>query len=101
MTVKSQLHACAEALMVGVRATERAVVPDPRVLAILRACLDVVERLRRSAEEVTADQVTIALNVVRQAEADLSRSQAPVRVVLKAVGNARERLEQLHTELDG
>jgi hypothetical protein len=37
MTAKGQLHACVDSLMVGVRAAERAAVPDPRVHTPLRS----------------------------------------------------------------
>jgi hypothetical protein len=98
MTAKGQLHACVDSLMVGVRAAERAAVPDPRVLATLRACLDVVERLEQSAADVTASQLVIALGVVNQAVVELRRAPALAPAVLGAVRNAVDRLQRLHAE---
>lgn len=101
MTVKSQLHACGDSLMVAVRVAQRAAVPDPRVLATLRACLDVVERLEQSSAEVSASQIEIALGVVKQAIVEFSREPAPAAAVLGAVRNAVDRLQRLHGELPG
>jgi hypothetical protein len=98
MTVKSQLHACVDSLMVGVRAAQRAAEPDPRVLATLRACLDVVERLEQSAAHVSASQLELALGVVKQAVVELGRNPAPAPAVLGAARNAVDRLQRLHAE---
>jgi len=102
LTVKSQLHACCDSLMAGVRAAERAAErtddTDPRVLRTLRACQDVVERLERSSADVTEMQVEIALGVVKQAVVDLTAGSA-ANAVLGAVRNAVDRLQRLRDEL--
>lgn len=98
MTVKSQLHACVDSLMSGLKAAERAAEPDPRVLATIRACLDVVERLEHSSKDVTVFEVEIALKVVKQAALELSRD--PIANTVKVtVRNAVDRLERLRDEL--
>lgn len=88
--------------MAGARAAERAAErtddPDPRVLRTLRACQDVVERLERSAVDVTLPQVEIALGVVKQAIVDLTASSA-TNAVIGAVRNAADRLQKLRDEL--
>ena len=101
MSVKSQLHACADALMVAVRAAGRAAVPDPRVLATLRACQDIVERLEQSSTDVSTAQVEMALSVVKQAAVEFGREPAAAPAVLGAVRNAVDRLQRLLTELPG
>lgn len=99
MTVKSQLHSCGESLMAGVRAAERAAEPDPRVLATLRACQDVVERLEQSSAEVSVLEVEIALRVVKQAAVELA-AEPVANTVRATVRNALDRLERLHAELN-
>lgn len=98
MSVKSQLHACGDALMVAVRATQRAATPHAQNLKTIRACQDVIERLEQSAAEVSAVEIELALNVVTQALVDLGRQPAPVPAVLGAVRNAVDRLQRLRTE---
>jgi len=99
MSVKSQLSACGDSLMVAVRAAGRAAAPDPRVLATLRACQDVVERLQQSSAAVSADQVEMALGVVKQAAVELGREPQVAPAVLGAVRNAIDRLQRLRAEL--
>lgn len=99
MTVKSQLHSCGDSLMVAVRAAQRAAVPDRRILATLRACQDIVERLEQSSTEVRADQVDMALGVVKQAAVEFGKEPAAAPAVIGAVRNAVERLQRLRTEL--
>src|SRR5258706_4478510 len=98
MTVKSQLHACGDSLMVAVRAAQRAGTPDVQNLKTLRACQDIIERLEQSATEVSAVEIELALSVLTQASIELGRRQAPARTVLRAVRNAVERLERLRTD---
>jgi hypothetical protein len=100
MTIKSQLHACREALMAGLRAAERADVPDTRVMATLRACLDVVEHLEHWSDEVSASQVDTALAVVERAAVEFGTEPVAAHAVLVAVRNAVGRLQRLRTELE-
>lgn len=100
MSNKSQLHACADALMAGLRAAERAEVPDPRILATLRACLDVVEHLEHWATDVDASQVATALEVVERAAVEFGSEPVAAHAVLVAVRNAIDRLQRLQVELE-
>ena len=99
MTVKSQLHACSDSLMVAVRAAGRAATPDPRVLATLRACQDIIERLEQSSAVVSPEQVEMALGVVKQAAVELGGDMLVAPAVLGAVRNAIDRLQRLRAEL--
>jgi hypothetical protein len=49
-----------ESLMIGIRRVQRSDAPDERTLSTLRACLDVVERLERSAGEIVGSQIEMA-----------------------------------------
>jgi hypothetical protein len=98
VTIKSQLHATGDSLMVAVRAAQRAPTPDQHILKTLRACQDVVERLEQSAVEVNAVQVEMALSVVMQALIEFGRQENPAPAVLGAVRNAVDRLQRLRTE---
>ena len=60
MSVKGQLTACRDFLMVGMRASARGSVPNETAAAVIRACLDLVEQLVRQSENVTAGKVTKA-----------------------------------------
>ena len=99
MSIKSQLHACVDALMTATRAAQRASDPDRKVLETLRACQDVVERLEQSAAEVTAAHLEMALSVVTHGLVELGRAEAPAPTVLAAVRNAVDRLERLRAEV--
>jgi hypothetical protein len=98
MTIKSQLHATGDSLMVAVRAAERAPDPDQHVLKTLRACQDIIEKLEQSAGEVRAVQVEMALTVVQQALIEFGRQEHPAPAVLGAVRNAVDRLQKLRSE---
>jgi hypothetical protein len=87
--------------MTAVRAAERAAAPDQQMLATLRACQDVIERLEQGATEVTAVQVDLALSVVTNALVEFGRKESPAPAVLGAVRNAVDRLQRLRTELGG
>jgi hypothetical protein len=99
MSVKSQLHACSDALMVAVRAAQRAAMSQAPSLKILRACQDLIEQLEQSATEVSVVEIEMALNVVTQALVELGRQQpAPTPAMLGAVRNAVDRLKRLSAE---
>jgi hypothetical protein len=99
MSVKGQLNACGESLMIGIRRVQRSAAPDEQTLTTLRACLDVVERLERSAGEIVADQVDMALAVVTKASQELGQGATIAPAVTGAVRNAADRLQRLRSEL--
>ena len=47
MSIKGQLNASRDFLMVGMRAAARGAVPNEQAGKLLRACLDLVEHLER------------------------------------------------------
>jgi hypothetical protein len=100
MSTKSQLHACGESLMIGLRLMERAITRDPDSLATLRACLDIVERLERSASNLDLSHVETALAVVTQASNDF-KAPGTAPAVLSAIRGAADRLRRLQAELGG
>ena len=59
MTTKSQLNACRDSLMAGMRAATRGATPDEQAGLVLRACLDLVEHsIARDAASVTPSEVS-------------------------------------------
>lgn len=99
MSVKSQLNACGESLVIGIRRAERSALTDQRALSALRACLDVVERLERVSGQVVATQIEMALAILTQASRELSLEPVTAPAVVGAVRNAADRLQRLRTEL--
>ena len=99
MSVKGQLTACRDFLMVGMRASARGSVPNETAAAVIRACLDLVEQLVRQSENVTAAEVETTLNVLTRAAAELEADEASATAVLSALRNAVRRLQLLRTEI--
>jgi hypothetical protein len=98
VTVKSQLTACRDSLMAGMRAAGRGAVPDERAATLLRACLDLVEHLTGEAKEVSVSEVNTTLNVLNQALSEMERDAEP-NAASGALRNAIGRLQVLRTEI--
>ena len=99
MSVKGQLRACSDFLMVGMRAAERANSENSK--RIVRQCMDYVELLVRSAENVKAPEVETTLNFVNKAAAELQADEASAAAVIAALRNAIGRLQALRAEMKG
>jgi hypothetical protein len=99
MSVKGQLTACRDFLMVGMRASARGSVPNETAAAVIRACLDLVEQLVRQSESVTSSEVETTLNVLTRAAAELEADEASATAVLSALRNAVGRLQLLKAEM--
>ena len=99
MTVKSQLTACRDSLMAGMRAATRGAAPNTRAEAILRACLDLVEHLARQAKEVSVAEVNTTLGVLDQAVRDMENEGLEAHAATTALRNAKERLLALKQEM--
>jgi hypothetical protein len=101
MTVKSQLNACRDSLMAGMRAASRGASPDEGAGAVLRACLDLVEHsLAREPSTVTSADIGTTLGVLERASAELEDAAATPHAVSTALINACKRLRLLIAELD-
>jgi len=100
VTVKSQLTACRDSLMAGMRAATRGAAPDERAATLLRACLDLVEHMTGQAAEVTAAEVNTTLNVLGQALVDMERDADPT-AASTALRNAIGRMQALRSEISG
>jgi hypothetical protein len=85
MSVKSQLTACRDFLMVGMRAAARGAVKHDQSEKNIRACLDLVEQLVRQSENVKLPEVETTINVV----ANLRRFSAAQRRGKNAVAEGR------------
>jgi hypothetical protein len=99
MSVKGQLTACRDFLMVGMRASARGAVPHDASAKNIRACLDLVEQLVRQSENVRAQEVETTLTVLTRAAAELDADEASPPAVMSALRNAIGRLQALRTEM--
>ena len=99
MSVKGQLTACRDFLMVGMRASARGAVPHDASAKNIRACLDLVEQLVRQSENVRAQEVETTLTVLTRAAAELDSDEASPPAVISALRNAIGRLQALKTEM--
>src|SRR5665213_3244908 len=98
VTVKSQLTACRDSLMAGMRAASRGATPDERAGTLLRACLDLVEHMARQSSEVSVTEVNTTLNVLEQALGEMERDAEPNAASI-ALRNAIGRLQALRSEI--
>ena len=99
MTIKSQLNACRDSLMAGMRAATRGASPDQGAGAVLRACLDLVEHSLAHDTVVTATEIGTTLAVLERASAELADEVATPQAVSSALQNACKRLRLLMSEL--
>src|SRR4051795_4892598 len=101
MSVKGQLTACRDFLMVGMRAAARGATVHEQSEKNIRACLDLVEQLVRVSENVKAAEVETTLNVLNRAAAELSADETSPPSVVSALRNAVGRLQSLRAEMIG
>ena len=99
MSVKGQLNACRDFIIVGMRAAERGSTPNEQAGKVLRACLDLVEHLVRQSENVTAAEVETTTSVVERAVSELDDETAATTAIVAALRNAIGRLQSLRTEI--
>jgi hypothetical protein len=99
LSVKSQLRACSDFLMVGMKAAERANSENAKL--VVRKCMDYVELLVRQSENVKAPEVEATLQFVNRAAAELQAGDPAATSVISALRNAVGRLQALRTEMKG
>lgn len=99
MSVKGQLTASRDFLMVGMRAAERGSTRNDAAAKVVRACLDLVETLVRQSENVTASQVETTLAVLQKAVVEVDDETSATTAVVAAIRNAIAKLETLRTEI--
>ena len=97
MSVKGQLRACTDFLMVGMRAAERANSDSGQKL--VRACMDHVEFLVRQSENVKAPEVEATAALLTKAAAELQAEEGGANAIVSALRNAIGRLHALRDEL--
>jgi hypothetical protein len=98
MSVKGQLRACSDFLMVGMKAAERA--NSKSGLQLLRACMDHVELLVRQSENAKASDVERTAALLNKAAAELQAESGSGNAIVSALRNAIERLHALSAELN-
>src|SRR6476661_938795 len=101
MSVKGQLTACRDFLMVGMRAAARGAIRHEQSETNIRACLDLVEQLVRQSENVKAPEVETTLNVLNRAAAELDADESAPPAVVSSLRNAVGRLQLLRSEMAG
>ena len=99
MSVKGQLTASRDFLMVGMRAAGRGAVPNEAAAKVLRACLDLVEQLVNQSENVTSAEVETTLKVLNQAAAEVDDETSATTAIVSAVRNAIGKLQSLRSEM--
>ena len=99
MSVKGQLNACRDSLMAGMRATSRAAVPNPKVDALLRACMDLVEHLAGQSMDVTTAEVETTLGVLENTYGELDAEVGATNAATVSLKNAIGRLRALRLEI--
>jgi hypothetical protein len=99
MSVKGQLNACRDFLMVGMRSVERSSTPNPEAAKVMRACMDMVEHLVRQSENVTAGEVETTLSVLERAVSEVDDETAATTALVASLRNAVSRLQSLRTEI--
>ncbi|MBI3400025.1 MAG: hypothetical protein HY048_01285 [Acidobacteria bacterium] len=98
MSVKGQLSASRDFLMVGMRASERGA-RNEEAAKVLRACLDLVETLVRQSDKITASDVETTLGVLTKAASEVDDETSATTAVVSAIRNAIGRLQTLRTEM--
>jgi hypothetical protein len=99
MSVKGQLTASRDFLMVGMRAAGRGAVPNDGAAKVLRACLDLVEQLVDQSENVTSAEVETTLKVLNQAAAEVDDETSATTAIVSAVRNAIGKLQTLRSDM--
>jgi hypothetical protein len=99
MSVKSQLTACRDFLMVGMRAAARGEAVHEQSEKNIRACLDLVEQLVRQSENVKLAEVETTINVLNRAAAELAADESSPVSVVSALRNAVGRMQTLKAEM--
>jgi hypothetical protein len=99
MSVKGQLTASRDFLMVGMRAAGRGATPNEQAAKVIRACLDLVEQLVRQSENVTSAEVETTLNVLTQAVREVDDETSNTTAIVSAMRNAIGKLQALRTEI--
>ncbi len=100
MTVNSQLHACRDALMAGMRAASRGTSKNARATVVIRACLDLVEvHLMQDPSALFASDLDTTMKVLEQAVNEFDEDPTVPRALITAVTQAAERLHSVRLEL--
>ena len=100
MSVKGQLVASRDFLMVGMRAVERSSSADSQAGKVIRACLDMVEQLVRQAENVRINDIDTTIAVLTRGAAEIQADEGQAaHAVTAALRNAIGKLQASKSEL--
>lgn len=95
MSMNSRITACRDALIIAMRAAERA--SDVRSVALLRACLDVVEYLEQQPS-ATIESTDTAVTILQRADAEFETAPPRTPAVRAALRKAVDRLQRIRQE---
>lgn len=99
MSIRGQLTASRDFLMVGLRASSRASGENKQAATVLRACLDIVEQLVGQSDKVTSAEVETTLSVLHRAMEELDDQTGAPGAVVASIQNAIGRLQAARSEL--
>jgi hypothetical protein len=100
MSIKSQLNATRDFLMVGIRASGRVSPQNSQAERVLSACLELVETLaRQPLEGIGVMDVEMTLSVMHKARTELDDETAATRAVVSSIQSAIGRMQGLRVEL--
>ena len=97
MSVKGQLHACRDVLLVAMKKAER--FDRAHSVKLIRACMDLVEHMEHAAGNLTHNDLHTTLSVLNQAAKEVDDKSPVAPALAGALKNVIERLEALRTEI--
>ncbi|SRR5258708_7376486 len=97
MSVKGQLHACRDVLLVAMKKAER--FERAHSVKLIRACMDLVEHMEHGAEKLTHNELDTTLTVLNQAAKEVDDKSSVAPALVGALKNVIGRLETLRTEI--
>jgi len=97
MSVKGQLHACRDVLMVAMKKAEK--FEKTPAVKLLRACLDLVEHMEHAGEKAGLAELEMTVTVLTQASKEIDDKSHIAPALIAAIKNAIGRLESLRSEI--
>ena len=97
MSVKGQLHACRDVLLVAMKKAER--FDRAHSVKLIRACMDLVEHMEHGADKLTHNELDTTLTVLTQATKEVDDKSPVAPALVASLKNVTSRLETLRTDI--
>lgn len=97
MSVKGQLHACRDVLLVAMKKAEK--FDRAQSVNLIRACMDLIEHMEHDADKVRHSGLDRTLVVLNQAAKEVDDRSPVAPALVAAIRNVIGRLESLRTEI--